>query len=275
MWTGTPRITRPRGVRVNPSGGLRWAADGYGSVVPERQETTGDGRPSATLADPTSTEPVATTTTTTTTRRQRTYTVRVPPLSPEAPFLGWLTAWGAAALAAACLHEAGVSLGLGLGIATGDPGVEDGFLPGLWLLVVQAGACLLGGYAAGRIARANAPLHAALAWCVAMLATGADAIVIALRDGGESVVQSLGLPHWVHTGLSGTWEEALALAVFALGSLAGALIGGSLAAAANPPVPARRGAGGRTRGLPGVDAPARAPPRGAPANGKRHLRRPA
>ncbi|HSJ73139.1 MAG TPA: hypothetical protein VK904_02385 [Miltoncostaeaceae bacterium] len=165
------------------------------------------------------------------TPRERTYTLR--PLSPTAPFLGWLTAWGAAALAFACLREAGVDLGLGLGIATGDPGVEDRFLPGLWLLLVQAGAFLLGGYAAARIARANGLLHAGLAWCVAMLATGADAIVIALRDGGESVLQALGLPHWVHTGLSGTWEEALALAVFALAGLAGALIGGALADATN------------------------------------------
>ncbi len=59
-----------------------------------------------------------------------------------------------------------------------------------------------------------------------MLATGADAIVIAVRDGGDSILQSLGLPAWAHTGLSGTWEEALALAVFALAGLAGALIGG-------------------------------------------------
>ena len=49
-----------------------------------------------------------------------------------------------------------------------------------------------------------------------MLATGADAVVIALRDGGDSILEGLGLPAWVHTGLSGTWEEALALAAIAL-----------------------------------------------------------
>ena len=78
-----------------------------------------------------------------------------------------------------------------------------------------------------------------------MLATGADAIVIAVRDGGESVLQSLGIPHWVHTGLSGTWEEVLALAIFALAGLAGALIGGSLAAAAG------RRAAAEPRAVPG------------------------
>ncbi len=155
------------------------------------------------------------------------------PFSPLAVLLGWLTAWGAAALAVACLREAGVDLGLGVGIATGEPGVEDRLMPGLWVMAVQAGAFVLGGYTAARIARGQAMLHAGLAWCAAMLATGADAIVIALRDGGESIPERLGLPHWVHTGLSGAWEEGLALAVIALAGLAGALVGGSLAAAAN------------------------------------------
>ena len=200
--------------------------------VPERHEMSKDGRGATFVAEVprTATEPVAATQATAE-RRERTFTLRVPPLSPTAPFLGWLTAWGAAALAVACLREAGVSLGFGLGIATGDPGVEDRFLPGIWMLIVQAGAFLLGGYAAARIARSQALLHAGLAWVVAMVATGADAIVIALRDGGDSVVQSLGLPHWAHVGLSGTWEEALALAIFALGALAGALLGGGLALA--------------------------------------------
>lgn len=197
--------------------------------MPERHDSASDGRTKAAFVETRHAEPVETQVAT---PRERAYTLRVPPLSADAPFLGWLAAWGAAALAVACLREAGVDLGLGLGIATGDPGVEDRFLPGLWLVLVQAGAFLLGGYAAARIARANCLLHAGLAWCIAMLATGADAIVIAVRDGGESVLQSLGIPHWVHTGLSGTWEEVLALAIFALAGLAGALIGGSLAAAA-------------------------------------------
>ena len=72
----------------------------------------------------------------------------------------------------ACLREAGVDLGLGLGIATGEPGVEDRFLPGLWVLLVQAGAFVLGGYAAARIARRNGLLHAGLAWCVAIALVG-------------------------------------------------------------------------------------------------------
>lgn len=202
--------------------------------MPERHDIAGDGRGTATLAEAPAADP-------TETPRQRTYTLRVPPISPTAPFLGWLTAWGAAAVAMACLREAGVDLGLGLGIATGEPGVEDRFLPGLWVLLVQAGAFVLGGYAAARIARRNGLLHAGLAWCIAMLATGADAVVIALRDGGDSILEGLGLPAWVHTGLSGTWEEALALAAIALASLAGALIGGSLGSAANRVAPASDG----------------------------------
>jgi hypothetical protein len=159
--------------------------------------------------------------------------------APDAILIGWLAAWGAAVLAAACLREAGVDLGLGLGIASGDPGVEDRLMPGIWMLVIQAGAFAVGGYAAARLARARALLHAGLAWVVAMLATGADAVVDALRDDGGSVLARLDLPHWAHTGLSGAWEEALALAIIALAGLAGALVGGSLAAAANGrPAPA-------------------------------------
>jgi hypothetical protein len=163
----------------------------------------------------------------------RTVQVTVPAISPLAPVVGWLTAWGAAVVAVACLREAGVGLGLGLGVATGEAGVEDRFLPGLWVMAVQAGAFVAGGYAAARLARAQALLHAGLAWALAMLATGVDAIVIAVRDGGDSILQRLGLPHWVHTGLTGAWEEALALACLALVGLAGALVGGSLGAAAN------------------------------------------
>jgi hypothetical protein len=159
--------------------------------------------------------------------------VRVPPLAPLAPVLGWLAAWGAAVTAAACLREAGVDLGFGLGIATGDPGVEDGFWPGIWAMLVQAGSFALGGYAAARLARTRALIHATLAWLVAMLATGADALVVSLRDGGESVLAALDLPHWAETGLSGRWEEVLALGVIALAGLAGALLGGSFGAAAN------------------------------------------
>ena len=100
--------------------------------MPERRDIAGDGRGTATLAEAPAADPIET-------PRQRTYTLRVPPISPTAPFLGWLTAWGAAAVAMACLREAGVDLGLGLGIATGEPGVEDRFFPGLWVLLVQAG----------------------------------------------------------------------------------------------------------------------------------------
>jgi hypothetical protein len=60
------------------------------------------------------------------------------------------------------------------------------------------------------------------------------------RDEGGSVLARLDLPHWTDTGLSGTWEEGIALATIALAGLAGALLGGSLAAAANRgPTPVR------------------------------------
>lgn len=203
--------------------------------MPERHDTSAGATGVAEAgAPPPAAEPVAVP------RRRR----RLAPagLSPVAPAIGWLTAWGALAVALACLREAGVATGLALGIATGPPGADDGFPAGLWTMVAVAGAFLAGGYAAGRLARANALLHAGLAWCVAMLATGADALAIVVRDGGESVLERLGMPRWVHTGLSGTWEEGLALACVALVALAGSLVGGSLAAAANRTARADAGA---------------------------------
>jgi hypothetical protein len=159
--------------------------------------------------------------------------MRIPGSSPMAPIVGWLTAWGAAALAWSCLTAAGVDLGLGLGLANGQGVVEDRAWPGIWLLIVQAGAFVIGGFAAARMARGNGMVHAALAWVVAMLATGADAIVQTVRDTGRSPLGQIGIPFWVETGLAVDGWLVLALAIFALGSLAGALLGGLLGTAAN------------------------------------------
>ena len=136
--------------------------------------------------------------------------VRAAGFSPASPVLGWLTAWGAAILAAACLDAAGVELGLGLGIASGA-GVEDGFAAGFWLAVIQGAAFIVGGYAAARIARRNGIRHAVLAWVLALIATGADAIVSAARDEPQ-VIAALGLPYWNQTGLGSGLDAAAARA---------------------------------------------------------------
>ncbi|MEW6582867.1 MAG: hypothetical protein AB1416_08915, partial [Actinomycetota bacterium] len=150
--------------------------------------------------------------------------MRVPAVAPLAPMVGWLAAWGIAAVAAACLREADVALGLGLGIAD-SAAVEDGVRPGLWLLVIQAGAFLIGGYAAARMARGNGMTHATLAWVVAMLATGADAVTGAIRD-TAGVLARLDIPYWARTGLGTEWDTAVALGAFAVAALIGALLGG-------------------------------------------------
>jgi hypothetical protein len=159
--------------------------------------------------------------------------MRVPRGSILAPVAGWLTAWGAVVLAAGCLRAADVDLGLGIGIASGAPGVEDRFWPGLWVLVMQATAFALGGYVAARMARTRAIAHALGAWALAMVATGADAIEAWLRDPPAGVLAGLDLPHWLDTGLSGDWEAGIALVAIALAGLAGALVGGGVGAAAN------------------------------------------
>ena len=120
--------------------------------------------------------------------------LRIPRFSMLAPIGGWLAAWGAATLATAAVLEAGVSLGFGFGIADGSVDLDTGFWAGLWTLVIQAGAFVVGGYVAGRIARVRPVMHAVLAWVIAMAATAADAILVALRDSGSSVLAPLRLP---------------------------------------------------------------------------------
>jgi hypothetical protein len=154
--------------------------------------------------------------------------------APLAPVAGWLTAWGAAALAAACLQAAGVDLGFGLGIAHSTQlGVEDGFGAGIVLLIVQGGAFVVGGYVAARIARAAGVTHAVLAWVLAMLATGADALIQGARNEPSVLSRLPGIPYWVDTNLGGNGRLAVALAIFALAALAGAVIGGAIGTAVN------------------------------------------
>jgi hypothetical protein len=157
--------------------------------------------------------------------------LRIPRFSLLAPIAGWLAAWGAATLATACVLEAGVSLGFGFGIADGSVDLDTGFWAGLWTLAIQVGAFIVGGYVAGRIARVRPVTHAVLAWVVAMGATAADAIVVAARDGGSSVLAPLRLPQWA--GLDYENRVAIPLVIFALGALVGTIIGGWLALGAN------------------------------------------
>jgi hypothetical protein len=157
--------------------------------------------------------------------------LRIPSFSVLAPIAGWLTAWGAAALATAAVLEAGVSLGFGFGIADGSIDVDSGFWAGLWTLVIQGGAFVLGGYVAGRMARTRAIMHAVLAWFVAIAATAADAIVVATGQGRSSVLAPLRLPQWA--GLNYDNIVVIPLVIFAAGALVAVIIGGALAAGAN------------------------------------------
>ncbi|MDX6554115.1 MAG: hypothetical protein QOD86_310 [Miltoncostaeaceae bacterium] len=152
-------------------------------------------------------------------------------ISPFAPVVGWMAAWGVAAIAAGCLAVAGVDLGMGLGLVDGAYGV-DGLMPGLYLAAVQVGAFLLGGYASARHARAHGLVYAALGWGLAMVATGADTFVADSRN-GESVLAPLDIPFWIDNGMTGGIDTWLALGAFALAGLVGALIGGALGTVAN------------------------------------------
>src|SRR5262245_5344098 len=199
---------------------------------PEGRPAEASEPPTTVVQDP-PTEPVAVPPPAAT-LRAREPVLRVPGFSPMAPLGGWLAAWGAAALAAACLEAAGVSLGLGLGIANAQQlGVEDGFGAGLAVAIVRGGAFSCGGDVAARMARSWGPLHAGAAWALAMLATGADAVVQGLRDEPSVVTRIPGIPYWIDTGLGGDGRLTVALATFALAGLAGALVGGLLGSLAN------------------------------------------
>jgi hypothetical protein len=155
----------------------------------------------------------------------------IPTLSPIAPIIGWIAAWGAITIISGILIEAGIDLGLGFGIADGSIDMNAGFWAGLWTLAVQAAAFVIGGYAAGRMARVRATAHAVSAWIVAMLATAADALVVAGRDSGQSILTPLHIPDWY--GRDYDNSVVIPLALFAVGSLVGAVIGGMMAAGAN------------------------------------------
>ena len=169
--------------------------------------------------------------TTTSSEQPREPVLRIPVFSAIAPIGGWLAAWGAATLATAAVIEGGVGIGFGFGIADGSVDLDTGFWAGLWTLIIQVGAFVIGGYVAGRMARVRAVAHAMLAWFVAMAATAADAVVVAARDGGSSVLAPLRLPQWA--GLDYENSVAIPLVVFALGALIGAILGGCLASTAN------------------------------------------
>lgn len=159
--------------------------------------------------------------------------MRVPTFSLLSPILGWLLAWGVTTIAATAVEQAGVDTGFNLGIASGGPG-DDGFFPGLWLLIISFGAFLAGGYAVARMARTHGILHALIMWGIAVIATIADAIAETVRDGSEGVIRLMdGIPFWAETGLTDGTERVLVLGIFAAAQLVGAFVGGSLGQTAN------------------------------------------
>jgi hypothetical protein len=188
-------------------------------------------------------------------RRERMRLMRLPGFAPTAPIGGLFAAWGAAAVAFYALAEAGVPLGLGLGLAEGNGAVNDGFWAGLWMLALQGGAFLIGGYVAARMARNRAMAHAVLVWVLAIAATAAEAITQNVRAGGASVLDRIGVAHWTASGLQNDWRLWVVLAAFAIAALAGTLMGGVLGAAANRAAVIEVETAPRTRRRDGLGAP--------------------
>jgi hypothetical protein len=217
----------------------------------------GNGDPSTaagTAATPTTIPDTATQPQPAAMRRQRMRLMRIPGFAPTAPIGGLFAAWGAAAVAFYALAEAGVALGLGLGLAEGSGAVNDVW-PGLWMLVVQFGAFLIGGYVAARMARNRAIAHAVLVWVLAIAATAAEAISQNMRAGGASVLDRIGVAHWTDSGLQNDWRLWAVLAAFAIAALVGTLMGGVLGAAANRAAVIEVETAPRTRHRDGLGAP--------------------
>ena len=164
---------------------------------------------------------------------ETTSVLRVPTFSPVAPIVGLLAAWGTIVVASAILTKVGLDLGFNLGFASGGAG-DDGFWAGIWLLIVNAGGFVVGGYTAARLARANGTRHAVAVWIVAMAATAADAVVDVIESSDTGTIRLIpGVPFWTDSGLTSVGRAIAVLAVFAAAALIGSIVGGGFGQTAN------------------------------------------
>lgn len=149
-------------------------------------------------------------------------------------FFGWLTATGTAVLLTALVAAAGTVVGLATHTDAGKASsqvAEDprgvGILAGIVLLVVLFLAYTCGGYVAGRMARFNGLRQGLAVWLWAVLTTAVAAVLAALAGSQYDVVSELNnFPRIPVSQANLTVGGLIALVLAALGSLAGALLGG-------------------------------------------------
>jgi hypothetical protein len=149
-------------------------------------------------------------------------------------FFGWLTATGTAVMLATLISAAGIAIAVATNTSaskassqvTQDPRTV-GVLAGVILLVVLFVSYYCGGYVAGRMARFNGLRQGLAVWLWAVLTMAVVAVLAALVGSQYNMLSELSnLPRIPVSPGSLTTGGLIALPVAALGSLAGALVGG-------------------------------------------------
>lgn len=149
-------------------------------------------------------------------------------------FFGWLTASGTAILLTALVAAAGAAVGVATSTDPGTVATQAtqnpetvGIVGGIALLVVAFVAYYCGGYVAGRMARFNGLRQGLAVWLWAVVIAAAVAVLAAVAGSKYDVLTSLNsFPRIPVDAGRLTTAGIIALAGFAVASLAGALIGG-------------------------------------------------
>jgi hypothetical protein len=149
-------------------------------------------------------------------------------------FFGWLTATGTAVLLTALVAAAGTAVGVATNTDAGSATTQAaqnpktvGILGAVVLLVVLFVAYYCGGYVAGRMARFNGLTQGLAVWLWAVVIAVAVAVLAAGAGRNYDVLSKLNsFPRIPVSEGTLTTGGIIVVVVVAVGSLAGALLGG-------------------------------------------------
>jgi hypothetical protein len=149
-------------------------------------------------------------------------------------FFGWLTATGTAVLLTAFVAAAGGAVGVATNTDAGSATFQAsqspktvGILGAVVLLVVLFVAYYCGGYVAGRMARFNGLTQGLAVWLWAVVIAAVVAILVAVAGSKYDVLGKLNsFPRIPVSEGTLTTGGVVVVVVVAVGSLAGALLGG-------------------------------------------------
>jgi hypothetical protein len=149
-------------------------------------------------------------------------------------FFGWLTATGTAVMLTAFVAAAGTAIGVVTNTDAGSATTQAahdaktiGIVGAVVLLLVLFVAYYCGGYVAGRMARFHGLRQGMAVWLWAVLIAAVVAVLAALAGSQYDVLSKLNsFPRIPVSQGTLTTGGLIALVVIAVGSLAGALLGG-------------------------------------------------